>query len=229
MKLPSPEDRSEKPSVRPGLLVVVSGPSGVGKGTVLDLLLTRRKDCVFSISATTRPPRPGEVDGKHYYFLSPETFNRWIEENRFLEWNQVHDAYYGTPREFVQQARLGGRHVVLDVDVKGGLEVMGAEPDCVSVFLAPPDLEALQWRLRHRGTESPEQIARRLLVARSELKHMDRYGYTIVNDTIERAEAQLEAVLDAEMARTTRVRADGQLQVLFRPDLETPAPGRAEG
>lgn len=214
--------------VRQGLLVVVSGPSGVGKGTVLDLLLTKRDDCVFSISATTRKPRPGEIDGKHYYFLSPETFNQWIEENRFLEWNQVHDAYYGTPRQFVNEARVRGRHVVLDVDVKGGLEVMGAEPDCVSVFLAPPDLDALQWRLQHRGTENAEQIARRLLVARSELKHMERYTYTIINDTIERAETQLEAVLDAEMARTSRVRADGQVQVLFRAELEPPVAGGAE-
>ena len=209
---------------RRGLLVVVSGPSGVGKGTILERLLASRKDCLFSISATTRKPRAGEVDGKHYYFLSPEIFNLWIEENRFLEWNQVHTAYYGTPREFVEEARSRGFHVVLDVDVKGGLEVMAAEPDCVSVFLAPPDLEALRWRLKHRGTESAEQIAGRLLVARSELKHMDRYAYTIINDRIERAEAQLEAVLEAEMSRTGRVMADGQVQVLFRPDLDPASP-----
>jgi len=204
--------------LRKGLLVVVSGPSGVGKGTILERLLARRKDCVFSISATTRTPRPGEVDGQHYYFLAPATFNDWIERDRFLEWNQVHSAYYGTPREFVENTRAQGQHVVLDVDVKGGLEVMNAQPDCVSIFLAPPDLEALRWRLRHRGTESAEQIAGRLLVARSELKHMDRYAYTIVNDEIDRAEAQLEAVLEAEMTRTVRVIADGQVQALFRPD-----------
>lgn len=209
---------------RKGLLVVVSGPSGVGKGTILERLLTLRKDCVFSISATTRAPRPGEIDGQHYYFLAPETFNDWIEQDRFLEWNQVHSAYYGTPREFVERTRALGRHVVLDVDVKGGLEVMTAEPDCVSIFLAPPDLEALRWRLRHRGTESAEQIAGRLLVARSELKHMDRYAYTIVNDEIDRAEAQLEAVLEAEMARTVRVIADGQVQALFRPEPEPVLP-----
>jgi len=145
--------------LRKGLLVVVSGPSGVGKGTILERLLARRKDCVFSISATTRTPRPGEVDGQHYYFLAPATFNDWIERDRFLEWNQVHSAYYGTPREFVENTRAQGQHVVLDVDVKGGLEVMNAQPDCVSIFLAPPDLEALRWRLRHRGTESAEQIA----------------------------------------------------------------------
>jgi len=206
--------------LRKGLLVVVSGPSGVGKGTILERLLARRKDCVFSISATTRTPRPGEVDGQHYYFLAPATFNDWIERDRFLEWNQVHSAYYGTPREFVENTRAQGQHVVLDVDVKGGLEVMNAQPDCVSIFLAPPDLEALRWRLRHRGTESAEQIAGRLLVARSELKHMDRYAYTIVNDEIDRAEAQLEAVLEAEMTRTVRVIADGQVQALFRPDSE---------
>jgi guanylate kinase len=219
---------SDVGTVRQGLLVVVSGPSGVGKGTILERLLARRQDCVFSISATTRSPRPGEIDGKHYHFLSPELFNRWIEENRFLEWNQVHSAYYGTPRQFVNQTRARGLHVVLDIDVKGGLEVMTAEPDCVSIFLAPPDLEALRWRLKHRGTENAEQIAGRLLVARSELKHMDRYAYTIVNDRIELAEAQVEAVLDAEMARTSRVMADGQVQVLFRPDLDA-APAGFEG
>ncbi len=210
--------------LRKGLLVVVSGPSGVGKGTLLERLLARREDCVFSISATTRAPRPGEVEGRHYYFLDPETFNDWIERDRFLEWNQVHSAYYGTPREFVESARARGQHVVLDVDVKGGLEVMSAEPDCVSIFLAPPDLEALRWRLRHRGTENAEQIAGRLLVARSELKHMDRYAYTIVNDELERAQTQLEAVLEAEMARTPRVIADGQVHALFGPDLEPVLP-----
>lgn len=207
-------------TARQGLLVVVSGPSGVGKGTILDRLLMRREDCVFSISATTRDPRAGEEEGKHYYFMSPNTFNQWIEENRFLEWNQVHDAHYGTPREFVDRARAEGKHVILDVDVKGGLEVMDAEPDCVTVFLVPPDLEALRERLKKRGTENAEQIARRLLRARSELKHLDRYAYTIVNDTVDRAETQLEAILEAEMARTVRVRADGRVQGLFRGELE---------
>lgn len=211
--------------LRQGLLVVVSGPSGVGKGTILDRLLSRRQDCVFSISATTRNPRAGEEHGQHYYFLTPTTFNEWIEENRFLEWNQVFDAHYGTPREFVDRARAEGRHVILDVDVKGGLEVMEAAPDCVTVFIVPPDLDVLRVRLKRRGTESAEQIGRRLLRARSELKHLDRYTYTIVNDTVEQAEAQLEAILEAEMARTERVRADRRVQGLFRGDLEPETEG----
>ncbi|MCE7872247.1 guanylate kinase [bacterium CPR1] len=188
-----------------GLLLVVSGPSGVGKGTVLERLLSRRNDCVFSISATTRPARPQEENGKHYFFLNHEGFERWVEEGKFLEWSEVFDHFYGTPRDFVEQQLETGKNVVLDIDVQGGLQVMKRAPNAVFVFLAPPDLPTLRQRLISRGTESPEQIAKRLLTARTELAQIRHYAYRVINQHVDEAVAQLEAILAAELCRTSRV------------------------
>lgn len=184
--------------------MVVSGPSGVGKGTLLGLLLSRRPDCVFSISATTRAPRPGEFDGIHYYFLTEDIFESWVEQGRFLEWNKVFNRFYGTPREFVEQQLSESKNVVMDLDVQGGVQVIQTVPDAVSIFIAPPDLETLRKRLTQRGTETEEQIRTRLLTARGEMKHMSAYRYIIVNDDLEKAEATLEAILTAEQCRTDR-------------------------
>lgn len=192
-----------------GLLLVVSGPSGVGKGTLLGALVEKRQDCVFSVSATTRAPRPGEEDGEHYYFLAEEMFERWVEEKRFLEWNKVFDRFYGTPKEPIEAHRLAGKHVILDVDVQGGLQLMREAEDLVTIFIVPPDLETLRERLERRGTETPDQIRRRLLTARNELKSLDHYGYTIVNDDLEVARAKLEAIIEAEMCLTRRLRNYG--------------------
>jgi guanylate kinase len=189
-----------------GLLVVVSGPSGVGKGTLLSTVLGHRNDFVYSISATTRNPRPGEVHGRHYHFLDHSTFSTWVEQGRFLEWNQVHDQFYGTPREFVEQQRQKGLSVVLDIDVQGALQVMEAEPDNVSIFIVPPDLETLRQRLTNRGTETPEQVHTRMLTARVELRAVDHYHYTVINDEIGRASANLESIIVAEGSRTKRLR-----------------------
>ena len=190
-----------------GLLVVVSGPSGVGKGTLMAALCKRRKDCVFSISATTRPPRPGEVDGKHYHFLTHATFESWVENGKFLEWNKVFDQFYGTPCDFVEAQRQTGRNVILDVDVQGGLQVMETvKQDLISVFIAPPDLETLRKRLTLRNTENEEQIAKRLLNARVEMRSLDNYRYTIINDELETATRTLEAIVMAELSLTKRLR-----------------------
>lgn len=188
-----------------GLLLVVSGPSGVGKGTLLNLLLSQRDDCVFSVSATTRPPRPGEQDKVHYYFLDGEVFSRWVEEGRFLEWNKVFDRFYGTPLEPVEEHLRQGKHVVLDVDVQGGVQVIENRPDAVSVFVAPPDLSTLKTRLTQRGTESADEIALRLLTAKSELKAMTRYQYLLINDSLESTRAQLNAIIEAESCRIARM------------------------
>lgn len=188
-----------------GLLLVVSGPSGVGKGTLLNLLLSQRDDCVFSVSATTRPPRPGEQDKVHYYFLDGEVFSRWVEEGRFLEWNKVFDRFYGTPLEPVEEHLRQGKHVVLDVDVQGGVQVIENRPDAVSVFVAPPDLSTLKTRLTQRGTEGPDEIALRLLTAKSELKAMTRYQYLLINDSLESTRAQLNAIIEAESCRIARM------------------------
>lgn len=194
-----------------GLLVVVSGPSGVGKGTILNRLLQQRGDCTFSISATTRSPRPGEVHGEHYHFLDHDTFTHWVEQGRFLEWNQVHDQFYGTPRDYVAHQRSQGQHVLLDVDVQGGLQVMQAEPDHLSVFIAPPDLETLKHRLVSRGTETAEQVQKRLLTARVELRSLEQYRYVVVNHEIERSVSELNAILTGECLRTERLRQSGKL------------------
>lgn len=200
-----------------GLLVVVSGPSGVGKGTILTQMLSRRSDCVFSISATTRSPRPGEVHGKHYHFLDHDTFTHWVEQGRFLEWNQVFDQFYGTPREYVDQQRSQGYHVLLDIDVQGGLQVMKSEPDHVSVFIAPPDLDTLRHRLVSRGTETPEQVQKRLLTARVELRSLEQYRYLIVNHEIAQSVEDLNSILTAESLRIDRLRESGSLPRFQEP------------
>ena len=194
-----------------GLLVVVSGPSGVGKGTLLSTVLGRRTDCVFSISATTRDPRPGEIHGRHYHFLDHSTFTAWVEQGRFLEWNKVFDQFYGTPREYVEMQRQKGLNVVLDVDVQGAMQVMEAEPDHLSIFICPPKLETLRQRLTHRGTETPEQIQTRLLTARVELRAIDHYRYTVINNELESAANNLESIIVAESSRTQRLREGGGL------------------
>lgn len=189
-----------------GLLLVVSGPSGVGKGTLLGMLLKSRQDCVFSISATTRTPRPGEIDGEHYYFLTNDIFEQWVEEDRFLEWNKVFDRFYGTPRAPIEAHREAGRHVILDVDVQGGVQLLESAPEAISIFIAPPDLDTLRERLMGRGTETAEQIQSRLLTARSELKYLNHYRYIIVNDELTVACQKIEAIISSEMCRTDRLK-----------------------
>ncbi|MBQ7528563.1 guanylate kinase [bacterium] len=189
-----------------GLLVIVSGPSGAGKGTVLKELFAKRADCVSSVSATTRQPRQGEVDGVNYYFLSPETFEQWVEEDRFIEWVQVFKNRYGTPKEFVVAKQNEGFNVVLEIDVQGGVKVMEKIPDCVSIFLTPPSMSNLEKRLRNRGTESEEQISLRLSEAKRELAARKYYKYTVINDTVERAVEDIISILNAENCLTHRVK-----------------------
>jgi guanylate kinase len=187
----------------------------VGKGTLLGLLLASRKDCVFSVSATTRPPRPGEVDGQHYYFLDSKVFAEWVEGGRFLEWNKVFDRFYGTPLEPVEKHLRAGTNVVLDIDVQGGVQVIEGRPDAVGIFIAPPCLATLAARLQGRGTESEEEIALRLLTAKSELKSMHRYQYLVINDSLDTARDQIHAIVEAERCRYSRMEAERRL-----PDYE---------
>ena len=189
-----------------GFLLVVSGPSGVGKGTLVDKLLGARSECALSTSATTRPRRPHEENGVQYFFLGREEFERRRSAGDFLEWAEVHGHLYGTPRPFVEEQLRRGRIVVLEVDVQGGASVRRADESAVSVFVYPPSIESLRARLLGRGTDRPEVVEQRLRSAPAELAQVKEYDYVVLNDDLERAAARLVAIVDAERARVSRLR-----------------------
>ena len=190
---------------RKGLLLIVSGPAGVGKGTVNAALMEKHPEIRMSVSATTRAPRPGEIDGVHYFFKTKEEFDRMIEENAFLEYVHVFGMnYYGTPKAFVEAEREKGNHVILEIDVQGAKKVKAACPDAVMVFIAPPSLKILKDRLVGRGTETQESIDVRTATALEELKSLPDYDYMVINDVVEEAVGEMEAILAAELLRTER-------------------------
>lgn len=189
-----------------GMLMVVSGPAGVGKGTLVNLLLQENRDFHFSVSATTRSPRPGEEDGVAYHFLTDEQFDRLVAEDAFVEWKQVHLNRYGTLKSEVRKWMDIGENVVLDIDVQGAREVMKKFPECVTVFIIPESMTELRERLRARNTETPEAFERRMHNAVSELKERDKYDYIIVNKSgeMEKAMDDLRAIVQAERLSTRR-------------------------
>ena len=188
-----------------GLLIVVSGPAGVGKGTVDGALIAKHPEIKMSVSVTTRAPRPGEIEGVHYFFRTKEEFDRMIEQNAFLEYMHVFGInYYGTPKAFVEAEREKGNHVILEIDVQGAMKVKETCPDAVMVFIAPPSLQILKQRLVGRGTETQESIDVRTATALEELKKLPRYDYMVINDVVEEAVADMEAILSAELNRTER-------------------------
>lgn len=188
---------------RRGMLLVVSGPSGVGKGTV-SKCLAEEKDMIYSVSCTTRAPRPGEEDGREYRFITEGEFLKMVAEDGFLEYAVVHGNYYGTPRAPVEEAIKKGLSVRLEIDCQGALQVMEKMPDCVSVFILPPSYGELRRRLEGRGTETPEQVERRLRNARVEIASMGHYQYLLVNDDLNAAQAGLQAIVCAEKQRSCR-------------------------
>ena len=181
-----------------GTLLVLSGPSGVGKGTVLGELMKRRSDMCFSVSATTRQPREGEVDGVNYFFVTKERFEEMIRNNELLEYAQFVSNSYGTPRAYVEQQLERGMNVILDIEVQGARNIVNMIPDAVSVYMIPPSYEELEKRLRGRGTETEEQIQGRLQTAINEARAADFYRYIIVNDNLETAVNELDAIMTAE-------------------------------
>lgn len=188
-----------------GLLIVLSGPSGVGKGVICNSLLGRNPNMKFSVSATTRARRPGEVEGVNYFYKTREEFFAMIENNEFLEYMEVFGAnYYGTPRSYVEQELQMGHDIILDIDVKGAMNVKKAYPDAVSIFIAPPSMEILKARLIGRGTESEEAVERRFNTAFTEMRRIPEYDYVVVNDVIERAVLSVEAILRGEKCSTRR-------------------------
>lgn len=188
-----------------GILLVVAGPSGVGKGTMISGLLQRHPRVQWSVSCTTREPRPGEVEGRDYYFVSPTEFERMIAAGELLEWAIVHGAdAYGTPRAPVEQALAAGRDMVLEIDYQGARSIRQALPEAVLVFVAPPSADALLSRLEGRNTEDREAVLRRLRSARTEFLHIGMFQFLIVNDDLSLAIDALEAIYLAERQRLHR-------------------------
>lgn len=185
------------------MMLVLSGPSGVGKGT-LGKRLIEEEGFGFSVSCTTRGPRPGEKHGVDYLFITREEFLSRRAANGFLETAMVHDEFYGTPREPAERAMAEGRDFLLDIDPQGGVQVMESVPEAVSVFLLPPSWAALEARLRGRGTETEEKIQKRLHNARQEVKYLPRYDYCIVNDDLNEAWRELRGIVRAERLSTKR-------------------------
>jgi guanylate kinase len=195
--------------------IIMSSPSGGGKTTIAHKLLATRSDVGYSVSATTRPPRSGEVDGKDYHFLSHELFKRGQKKGEFAESAEVHGHLYGTLRAEVERVLSSGKHVIMDIDVQGTKQFVRAFPESVLIFILPPSAEVLVERLKARGTEDPKSLIRRFKSAKDELKAIDLYQYVIVNDDIDAAVAAASSIIDAERSKRSRnVALDGRVKEL---------------
>ena len=189
--------------MKKGLLIVISGASGTGKGTVCKELLARESGIAYSVSATSRAPRAGEEEGREYYFRTREEFEQMIADGAFLEYADVYGNYYGTPLAPIEKRRAAGEDILLEIDTQGALNVMERCPDGTFIFLLPPSLEELHRRIMGRGTESEESLALRLAAARDEILLGKRYRYAVLNDAVEAATERIQTILAAE-----RMRAD---------------------
>jgi guanylate kinase len=178
-----------------GRLIVLTGPSGVGKGTLMRSLLQRHPELYYSVSVTTRSPRPGEIDGKNYYFISLSKFEQLIAQGEFLEWAEFAGNYYGTPREAVLKQISSGKLVVLEIELEGARQIRASFPSAISIFILPPSFDELEKRIRNRAQDSEEAIARRLRCAQEEIKAADEFDIQIVNDDFETALKDIEAAL----------------------------------
>ena len=184
-----------------GKTFIICGPSGVGKGTVVARLLASDPTLYFSVSATTRDPRPGEIDGKHYHFLSREQFDQWVQEDAFLEHAEFVGNCYGTPKKFIDKAMEQGRDVILDIEIQGADQVHKKRPDAVRIYVAPPSWEELERRLIGRGTEDMEKVKSRLARGKEEFLVAKDFDYFVINDTVDRAVEEISAIMCAEHCR----------------------------
>lgn len=185
-----------------GKVIVISGPSGVGKGTVVQELLSNNDDCTLSVSATTRAPREGEVHGVNYFFITKEEFQSRIKNNAMLEYAQYCDNYYGTPRDYVQQSIENGKNIILEIEVQGALNVKSTMPEAVTVFVMPPSMIELEKRLRGRGTEEEEVIQQRLKTAVEEMRQSPKYDYIVINDTVNQCVNDIKTIINSEKMKT---------------------------
>lgn len=189
---------------RERLVVVVSAPSGAGKTSLCERAVAELPGLVHAVSFTTRPPRPHERDGRDYYFVNEQTFRRMVDQGEFLEWAKVHGHLYGTARSELEKHLAEGNDVILDLDTQGAAQLKRIFPQGVFIFIVPPDLKMLEERLRRRETDSEEEIRRRLKKALDEIRHYKEYQYVIVNDLLERAVAEMKAIITAERCRSFR-------------------------
>ena len=189
-----------------GSLFVVSGPSGVGKGTIINELFRTTDDLFYSISVTSRLPREGEREGVNYFFVTHDKFKLMIEADEFLEWAHVYSNYYGTPRKFVEEQLDLGKDVILEIDIQGSLQVKRKFPEGIFIFILPPSLEELEARIRGRGTEREEQIQERFQQAAAEIAYKSYYNYHIINDQLAAAVNKIKAVVLAERCRNNEVK-----------------------
>ncbi|MEW6264656.1 MAG: guanylate kinase [Thermodesulfobacteriota bacterium] len=189
-----------------GLLFVVSAPSGAGKTTLCRGLLARQPEITYSVSYTTRPPRPGEINGRDYHFISRDEFTRMIQAREFLEWAEVFGRYYGTGRAWVQERLDLGLEVLADVDVVGARQIKGNRPEAILIFILTPSLAELERRLRLRRTETQAELDRRLAQAKTEIEAAPEYDYLIINDEVDRAVSDLVCVVQAERLKMSRAK-----------------------
>lgn len=189
-----------------GVLAVVSGFSGAGKGTVMKRLLESHEDYALSVSVTTRAPRPGEVDGKDYFFRTKDEVEKMIQEDQLLEYARYVDNYYGTPRSYVEEMLSRGKNVILEIEIQGAMKIKEKIPEAVLIFVTPPDIQELKKRLEGRGTETKEVIASRLGRAAEEAEGMEDYDYLLINDQLEECVSELHRIISSERCRTQRNR-----------------------
>lgn len=179
-------------------LIVISGPSGVGKTTICNEIVSKRKDIVYSISATSRTRRKGEVNGREYFFLTEKEFKSWIAKGKFAEYAIVHGNYYGTPKEFLEKNLKSGFHVLMDIDVQGAKKLMAIYPDGIYIFVLPPNFEELKNRLLKRNTDNPKEIESRLKTAVKEMEYINDYKYIVKNVHLEDTVNEILRIIDNE-------------------------------
>ncbi|AEE96177.1 guanylate kinase [Mahella australiensis] len=187
-----------------GLLIVISGPSGAGKGTICRALRRFNHNVELSISATTRAPRRGEREGVNYFFKTVDEFKRMIEDGEFLEYAEVYGNYYGTPKSYVRERLMEGKDVILEIDIQGALSIKEKFDDAVFIFILPPSMEELKRRIVKRGTESEEELLKRFNSSYKELNFINRYNYVVINDVVEAAARKIDAIITAEKCRVER-------------------------